>query len=68
MRGLLTSDALDHSSARFGLTSNPAIYYQAIRNAGFYDGVISQKALAGKSGETSKNTVLMQTHSDGAKP
>jgi transaldolase len=53
-RGLLTSGTLARYVSEFsitGLTSNPTIFDQAIRNAGFYDAAISEKALAGKSGE-----------------
>ncbi|MGR9108165.1 MAG: transaldolase [Gammaproteobacteria bacterium] len=53
-RGLLTSNALSRYISELsltGLTSNPTIYDHAIRNAGFYDDAIRQKALAGKSGE-----------------
>lgn len=53
-RGLLTSGTLRRYSSEFsvtGLTSNPAIFDQAIKNAGFYDDAIRKKALAGKSGE-----------------
>ncbi|MGR9108093.1 MAG: transaldolase [Gammaproteobacteria bacterium] len=53
-RGLLTSNALSRYISELsltGLTSNPTIYDHAIRNAGFYDDAIREKALAGKSGE-----------------
>jgi transaldolase len=53
-RGLLTSGTLRRYIAEFsvtGLTSNPSIFDQAIKNAGFYDDAIRQKALAGKAGE-----------------
>ena len=53
-RGLLTSGTLGRYISELsvtGLTSNPTIFDQAIRNAGFYDAAISEKALAGKSGE-----------------
>ncbi|SFP65768.1 transaldolase [Nitrosomonas cryotolerans] len=53
-RGLLINGTL----ARYinelsvtGLTSNPSIFDQAIRNSDFYDAAIREKALAGKSGE-----------------
>jgi hypothetical protein len=53
-RGLLTSGTLSRYIAEFsvtGLTSNPSIFDQAIKNAAFYDDAIGKKALAGKSGE-----------------
>ncbi|MBU1691045.1 MAG: transaldolase [Gammaproteobacteria bacterium] len=53
-RGLLTSGTLERYIRDFsitGLTSNPTIFDQAIRNTDFYDAAIRQKALAGKSGE-----------------
>jgi transaldolase len=53
-RGLLTSGTLGDYIAKFsvtGLTSNPSIFDQAIKNAGVYDDAIRKKALAGKSGE-----------------
>jgi transaldolase len=53
-RGLLTSGTLSRYIAEFsvtGLTSNPSIFDQAIKNAGLYDDAIRKKALAGKSGE-----------------
>jgi len=34
-----------------GLTSNPTIFDQAIKNGEYYDDAIRKKALAGKSGE-----------------
>ena len=53
-RGMLTSGTL----ARYinelsvtGLTSNPTIFEQAIKNSDFYDDAIRNKALAGTSGE-----------------
>jgi len=53
-RGLLTSGTLGHYISELsltGLTSNPTIFDQAIRNADFYDADIRKKALADKSGE-----------------
>ena len=53
-RELLTSGVLRHYIDAFsvtGLTSNPTIFDNAIKNAGFYDEAIQQKAAAGKSGE-----------------
>ena len=53
-RGLLTSGTLRRYIAEFsvkGLTSNPSIFDHAIKNAGFYDDAIREKALAGESGE-----------------
>lgn len=53
-RGLLTSGTLARYISELsitGLTSNPTIFDLAIRNTGFYDDAIRQKALAGKSGE-----------------
>lgn len=53
-RGLLTSGTLQRYIREFavtGLTSNPTIFDQAIRNTDFYDDAIRQKALASKSGE-----------------
>src|SRR6266545_1625935 len=53
-RGLLTSGTLCRYIAEFsvtGLTSNPSIFDHAIKNAGFYDDAIREKALAGESGE-----------------
>ncbi len=53
-RGLLTSGTLGRYIGELsvtGLTSNPTIFDQAIRDAGFYDAAIRQKALAGKPGE-----------------
>ena len=53
-RGLLTSGTLGHYISGLsvtGLTSNPTIFDQAIRNADFYDAAIRKKALADKSGE-----------------
>jgi transaldolase len=35
-----------------GLTSNPTIFNQAIKNSDFYDTAIAQKVKEGKSGET----------------
>jgi transaldolase len=54
-RGLLSSGTLQryiNDLAITGLTSNPTIFYQAIRNTEFYDDAIHQITLAGKSGET----------------
>ncbi|MEO8626472.1 MAG: transaldolase [Betaproteobacteria bacterium] len=53
-RGLLTSGTLSRYISEFslsGLTSNPTIFDQAIKNSGFYDEAIRRKAAAGKSGE-----------------
>ncbi len=53
-RGLLTSGTLRryiNELSVTGLTSNPTIFDQAIKDAGFYDDAIHQKAAAGKSGE-----------------
>ncbi|MGB9485186.1 MAG: transaldolase [Terriglobia bacterium] len=53
-RGLLTSGTLRRYINEFsvtGLTSNPTIFDKAIRESGFYDDAIHQKAAAGKSGE-----------------
>ncbi len=53
-RGLLTSGTLQRyikELAVTGLTSNPTIFDQAIRNTDFYDDAIRQKTLAGKFGE-----------------
>jgi transaldolase len=53
-RGLLTSGTLARYISDLsitGLTSNPTIFDQAIRNTDFYDAAIRQKALADKSGE-----------------
>jgi transaldolase len=53
-RGLLTSGTLRRYIGELsvtGLTSNPTIFDQAIKNSSFYDDAIQQKALAGKSGE-----------------
>ena len=53
-RGLLTSGTLrryiDELSVT-GLTSNPSIFDDAIRNSNFYDDAIRQKMKEGKSGE-----------------
>lgn len=53
-RGLLTSGTLrryiDGLSVT-GLTSNPTIFDNAIKNADFYNDAIHQKAAAGKAGE-----------------
>lgn len=53
-RGLLTSGTLQRYIREFavtGLTSNPTIFDQAIRNTDFYDDAIRQKALSGESAE-----------------
>jgi len=53
-RGLLTSGTLNRYIKEFavtGLTSNPTIFDQAIKGAGFYDEAIRKKAADGKSGE-----------------
>ena len=53
-RELLTSDTLSRYIREFavtGLTSNPTIFDQAIKNGDFYDDAIRKKALAGKSSE-----------------
>lgn len=53
-RGLLTSGTLGRYISELsvtGLTSNPTIFDQAIKNTDFYDEAIRKKALAGKSGE-----------------
>ena len=53
-RELLTSGTLRRyieELAVTGLTSNPTIFDNAIKNADFYDEAIRNKALAGKSGE-----------------
>ena len=53
-RGLLTSGTLRRYINEFsvtGLTSNPTIFDKAIKEPGFYDDAIHQKAAAGKSGE-----------------
>ncbi len=53
-RGLLTSGTLSRYIREFavtGLTSNPTIFDQAIKNGDFYDDAIRKKALEGKSGE-----------------
>jgi len=53
-RDLLTSGTLRryiNELSVTGLTSNPTIFDKAIKNAGFYDDAIHQKAAAGKSGE-----------------
>jgi transaldolase len=53
-RGLLTSGTLARYARDFavtGLTSNPTIFDQAIRNTAFYDDSIRRKAAEGKSGE-----------------
>ena len=53
-RGLLTSGTLGRYVSELavtGLTSNPTIFDQAIRNTAFYDEAIRKKAAEGKSGE-----------------
>jgi transaldolase len=53
-RGLLTTGTLARYMREFaitGLTSNPTIFDQAIRNGGFYDDAIRKKSAEGKSGE-----------------
>jgi transaldolase len=53
-RGLLTSGTLGRYVSDLsvtGLTSNPTIFDQAIRNTAFYDDSIRRKAAGGKSGE-----------------
>jgi transaldolase len=53
-RGLLTSGTLRRYISEFsvtGLTSNPTIFDKAIKDTGFYDDAIRQKAAEGKSGE-----------------
>ncbi|HYM34685.1 MAG TPA: transaldolase [Steroidobacteraceae bacterium] len=53
-RGLLTSSTLHKYIREFsvtGLTSNPTIFDNAIKDADFYDAAIRQKAAVGKSGE-----------------
>ncbi len=53
-RALLTSGTLSRYIKEFavtGLTSNPTIFDDAIKSAGYYDQAIRQKAAAGKSGE-----------------
>jgi len=54
-RGLLTSGTLRRYIQEFsitGLTSNPTIFDQAIKNSHDYDDAIRQKVKEGKSGET----------------
>ncbi len=53
MRGLLTSGTLASYISELsvtGLTSNLTIFEHSIKNSDFYDDVIRQKTLAGKSG------------------
>jgi transaldolase len=53
-RGLLTDGTLRryiHEFSVTGLTSNPTIFDKAIKDGGFYDAAIRQKAAEGKSGE-----------------
>lgn len=53
-RALLTSGTLSRyikECAVTGLTSNPTIFDQAIKNAGLYDDAIRKKVIEGKSGE-----------------
>ena len=42
---------MGHKVSQTGLTSNPTIYDQAIKNNYFYDETIRQKIREGKSGE-----------------
>ncbi len=51
-RGLLTSGTLRRYIRELsvsGLTSNPTIFDKAIKDTGFYDDAIHQKAVAGSS-------------------
>ncbi|MEX2493572.1 MAG: transaldolase [Nitrospirales bacterium] len=53
-RDLLTSGTLEHYIAQLsvtGLTSNPTIFDQALKNSHAYDDAIRQKVNAGKAGE-----------------
>ncbi len=53
-RALLTSGTLSRYIREYavtGLTSNPTIFDQAIKNGDFYDDAIRKKTLAGESGE-----------------
>jgi transaldolase len=53
-RPLLTSGTLGRYIREYsvtGLTSNPTIFEQAIKNAGVYDEAIRNKVVEGKSGE-----------------
>ncbi|MBI3561546.1 MAG: transaldolase [Gammaproteobacteria bacterium] len=53
-RGLLTSGTLSQYIKQYavtGLTSNPTIFDQAIKNSDFYNDAIRTKTLAAKSGE-----------------
>ena len=53
-RGLLASGTLQRYILELsitGLTSNPTIFYHAIKNGGDYDEAISQKLKEGRSGE-----------------
>ena len=53
-RELLTSGTLARYIRELsvtGLTSNPTIFDQAVRHAGFYDAAIGKKARAGLSGD-----------------
>src|ERR1700722_8665524 len=53
-RGLLTSGTLKRYIEELsvtGLTSNPSIFDQAIKNTNFYDDAIRQRASEGKAGE-----------------
>jgi transaldolase len=53
-RGMLTDGTLRRYIREFsvtGLTSNPTIFDKAIKEGGFYDAAIRQKAADGKSGE-----------------
>ncbi len=54
-RGLLDSGTLNKYIEELsvtGLTSNPTIFNNAIKNSNFYDKAIAQKVKEGKSGET----------------
>jgi transaldolase len=54
-RGLLTTGTLRRYIQEFavtGLTSNPTIFFHAIKNSHDYDDAIRQKVKEGKSGET----------------
>jgi len=53
-RDLLTSGTLERYIAELsvtGLTSNPTIFDQALKNSGAYDDAICEKVQAGQSGE-----------------
>ncbi len=54
-RGMLEDGTLSRYMREFavtGLTSNPTIFYQTIKNSHFYDEAIKAKAGKGKSGES----------------